>query len=216
MPIRQLMTTKFSEPEGSHRPAHSPMEGTDSGLRNANRLIVLCAKTAFFFILLIGGVIFVFSPMRGDDVNQSFLHLVNLPFHEAGHVVLSLFGDFAGVLGGTVMQIGIPLVCVIVFLRRDDYFGAASALWWVGQNLVDVAPYIFDARAGELVLLGGITGQDAPDFHDWHNLLGRLHCLEWDHTFAYTAKAMGSVVIITACLWAGLLLAVAWTKTRKA
>ena len=40
------------------------------------------------------------------------------------------------------------------FLKQGDRFGAAVCAWWAGQNLLDVAPYIADARALQLVLLG--------------------------------------------------------------
>jgi hypothetical protein len=39
-------------------------------------------------------------------------------------------------------------------------FGAAVAIWWAGENLIDVAPYINDARELKLVLLGGKTGAE--------------------------------------------------------
>ena len=52
---------------------------------------------------------------------------------------------------------------------RDD-FGASVALWWAAENVMDVAPYVKDARAMGLILLGGVTGKEAEG-HDWNNLL---------------------------------------------
>jgi len=99
------------------------------------------------------------------------------------------------------MQVVIPFVCIIAFLKKANVFAAAIALWWTGQSFIDVAPYIYDARAGELMLLGGVTGQDAPDYHDWHNMLERLDLLEYDHTFAYGAKYTGVILILLALAW---------------
>ena len=107
------------------------------------------------------------------------------------------------VLGGTLGQVAVPAVCLVAFLMRAEPFGASCCLWWTGQNLIDVAPYVYDARAEELTLLGGITGQDAPDFHDWHNILGRLGLLPWDHTIAYTSKWIGASLIILSLLRGG-------------
>lgn len=148
-------------------------------------------------------------------MGSSFMHLINLPFHEAGHLFFSFLGDFMGVLGGTLAQILIPFVCVVAFLRRSDSFAASCALWWMGQSFVDVAPYIYDARAGELILLGGVTGQDAPDFHDWHNILERLDMLFSDHAIACLSKGVGVSLILVSFLWAGYCLAEQYHKRKR-
>jgi hypothetical protein len=72
----------------------------------------------------------------------------------------------------------------------------------MGQSFIDIAPYIYDARAGELMLLGGVTGQEAPDFHDWHNILGRLGLLSWDHPIAYAVRVTGVLVMVSSLGWA--------------
>lgn len=57
-------------------------------------------------------------------------------------------------LGGTLGQVLMPVICLVTFLvKTRDPFGAAVALWWTGENLLDVAPYISDARSLDLVLL---------------------------------------------------------------
>ena len=165
--------------------------------------MVYYGKAAFTLFLVVWGLKFVFAPIEGDYTGRSFMHLINLPFHEAGHVIFSFLGDFIRVLGGTLCQVLVPLVCVAAFVRKGDAFAAACASWWVGQSLIDAAPYIYDARAGELVLLGGVTGQDEPEFHDWHNILSRLGLLSWDHSIAYTVKVAGAAVIVASFAWCG-------------
>src|SRR5262245_7430595 len=96
----------------------------------------------------------------------TFLHLPDLVFHEAGHIILSPFGRFVTVLGGSLFQVVVPVVCAVAFLRQPNEFGAAVCSWWAGQNLTDVAPYIADARALQLPLLGGGTGREVEG-HDW-------------------------------------------------
>ena len=57
-------------------------------------------------------------------------------------------GRFMSVLGGSLMQLLIPAVCAgTLLLQTRDPFGAACCLWWIGENLLDLAPYIADARA---------------------------------------------------------------------
>src|SRR5687768_7240551 len=76
----------------------------------------------------------------------SFLHLPNLIFHEAGHIIFMPFGRFLTVLGGSLLQILIPMICAAAFARQGNWFACALMAWWAGENFVDVAPYIADAR----------------------------------------------------------------------
>ena len=77
--------------------------------------------------------------MREDVIGASVLHLPDLIFHEAGHILFSPFGLFMTTLGGSLNQVLIPIVCAIAFLRNGDLFGVAVMGWWTGQNLLDVA-----------------------------------------------------------------------------
>ena len=94
-----------------------------------------------------------------------------------------VFGQFIGSLGGTLGQLLVPVICGIALLRRHDTFGASVCLWWFGENFLDIAPYMADARAGELPLLGGNYGKSSPyGFHDWEFILGETGLLAWDKT----------------------------------
>lgn len=63
-----------------------------------------------------------------------------------------------GILGGSLFQLIVPAICMITFFKKNNLFGASLSLWWIGQNFVDCAPYINDARVQELILIGGVTG----------------------------------------------------------
>lgn len=78
-------------------------------------------------------------------------------------------------------------------------------LWWSGQNLVDVAPYINDASSQTLILLGGVTGRDAPGYHDWNYVLGRLGWLAHDYSLARGAHWAGTLLMLAALAWGGSL-----------
>ena len=158
-------------------------------------------------ILVVWGLRFILAPLESNYVGRSFLHLVNLPFHEAGHIVFLPFGKFLSTLGGTLGQLLMPLVCLGVFLLKTrDTFGAAVALWWMGESFLDIAPYINDAQARRLILLGGVTGRDVEGYHDWEYILGRLHMLPYDHVLARMAQATGILLMVAALVWAGYLL----------
>lgn len=109
----------------------------------------------------------------------------NLIFHEAGHVLFSPFGDFLQYLGGSLMQVLIPAICAIYFWLHQQRASSATALFWAGESLTNVAIYIADARRMELPLIGGD--------HDWNYLLGRLNLLN-------QAESLGRFVFVLGVL----------------
>lgn len=161
-----------------------------------------------FLALLIWGLKFILTPMGTNYAGSSFFHLVNLPFHEAGHLFFQFFGQWMTSLGGTLGQLLIPLFCLLVLLlKTKDPFGASVALWWFGESFMDIAPYINDARNQELLLLGGITGREADyGYHDWEFILNEVGLLRYDHTLAYLAHSLGIVLMLLSFGWAGVVL----------
>ena len=159
------------------------------------------ARAVLLLLLVRWTWLFLAWPMRQDVVGASFLHLISLPFHEAGHILLSPFGPFVTAAGGSALQVLVPVACWVAFSTSSpDPWGRMVAAWWTGQNLLDLAPYIADARALRLVLLGGRTGAEVEG-HDWEFLLGQLGLLQWDHRLAWTVHALGAALMITALAW---------------
>jgi hypothetical protein len=136
----------------------------------------------------------------------SILHLPNLVFHEAGHVLFAPFGQFMRVLGGSLLQFALPLGLAVAFLKQHNPFGAVVCTWWAGENLIDVAPYIADARALQLVLLGGKTGAEVQG-HDWEYILGTLGWMRFDRTLGLWTHRAGLLMMIGALIWGGIYLA---------
>jgi len=91
-------------------------------------------------------------------------------------------------------------------VKTRDPFAASVSLWWLGENLIDLAPYINDARALKLMLLGGVTGRDVEDYHDWEFILRKTGLLEYDHLIAKTAHVIGALFMICAFFWGGSVL----------
>ena len=178
-------------------PADSRVEG-----------VTLAARVAALLVLLVWGVRLMSSTIAENAVGESFLHLVNLPFHEAGHIFFRPFGAFMQSLGGTLGQLLMPAICCgVLLVRTRDPFGASVALWWLGENFLDIAPYIADARAGVLPLLGGNVGHAAPyGFHDWEYLLTETGLLHLDLALARGSFAVGSLIMLTAIVWGAALL----------
>jgi hypothetical protein len=167
----------------------------------------LIGRVFVLLVIIVWGLKFIFSSIESNYSGISFMHLINLPFHEAGHILFSIFGQFMMTLGGSLTQCLVPLICLVTFLvKTKDPFAASISLWWLGENLIDLAPYINDARALKLMLLGGVTGRDVDDYHDWELILRKLSLLEYDHLIAKTAHVIGALFMICAFAWGGSVL----------
>jgi len=160
---------------------------------------------------------FLSHPIDAEFLAGSFLHHVNLVFHEAGHVLFGLFGwRFLGVLGGSLGQILMPLVCAAALLIQNrDPFGASAGLWWTAENFMDLAPYIGDARTLNLPLLGGVTGRDVEDYHDWEYLLRTTGLLQYDRALASASYNLGRALMLAALLWGAYLLMLQYRKLDR-
>jgi hypothetical protein len=181
-------------------PGREPSPAIRDPLRSLTRIV----RAALLVGLIVWTWQFVRAPM-GLAAMQSVLHLPNLVFHEAGHVLFMPFGRFMTVLGGSLFQFALPLVLAIAFLRQRNSFGAAVCTWWAGENLLDVAPYIADARALTLVLLGGRTGAEVQG-HDWEYLLATLGWMRFDRAIGLGAHRLGLLMMIGALAWSAVYL----------
>lgn len=162
-------------------------------------LIYLC-----FFLW---GWSFILADLKSQELNTSFMHTINLVFHEAGHVIFSLFGSFMSVLGGSLLQLLIPFVVMMAFIfKYRDNFAASIGLWWLSQSMLDLVPYISDARAQEMWLLGGVRGKDMPGIHDWNNILSRLGLLEYDQALATLLTVLAITLMLLSFIWGAWLL----------
>ncbi|MFA9462315.1 zinc ribbon domain-containing protein [Thiohalorhabdus methylotrophus] len=177
--------------------------------------LILAGRAAVWIALAVWGLHFITLDPATNAIGRSFMHQINLPFHEAGHVLFRPLGRFMTILGGSLFQVLVPLIVAAAFLVRLHPFGVAVGLWWAGQSLMDVGPYIHDARRMSLPLIGGGTGQDRPWLHDWHNLLSRLDLLSWDQALAGVAHALGAAFLLSGLGWGAIALYRSWMAMRE-
>jgi hypothetical protein len=157
-------------------------------------LVVLAVLTA---LVLANGI------AMPSGVILNFLHMIDLVFHEAGHVIFGFFGQFLGILGGSLNQVLVPAVCTGVFLARRQWGSASATLFWTGQSVADLAVYVADGRAMRVPLLAdGLI-------HDWNFVLGRLGLLYAAESLGTLTFGLGALVMLGAL---GLLGGDAWTR----
>ena len=109
-----------------------------------------------------------------------FIQNVNLIFHEAGHVIFSIFGNFPGLIGGCLLEALVPLIATIHFLKQRQFFSTAFGCWWLSTALLSISIYAADAEERVLPLIT----RDVST-HDWYNILSRFDLLSYDYLFGY-------------------------------
>ncbi len=155
---------------------------------------VLLAAIAFY------GMKLALMDIPSWEMASSHIHLPMVPIHEFGHVIFRPFGEFLMLLGGSLFQVALPLVFGSIFLAKNrDPFAASVMLWWSAVALMDVAPYIYDARFPQHILLTGRTGDSGA--HDFIDVLGDLGLLSHAQAIGRGAHALGAVTMLAALAW---------------
>jgi hypothetical protein len=139
-------------------------------------------------LICLVGAYFIYGGLKSNCCN--LMNAADLALHEGGHAVFGFFGEYVGMWGGTLMQLIFPLAIAISFFRRGDDFSAYVILCWFGQNFFHMAPYIKDATAQSLPLVGGVI-------HDWNFILGRAGLLAMDQAIGNAVWLAGLLVILT-------------------
>jgi hypothetical protein len=134
-----------------------------------------------------------------------FIDLVFVPIHEGGHLLFSYFGETLHVLGGTFLQLSVPLAIALYFRQQRQVYGTAFAAFFFFENFLNIATYMADARVQELPL---VTAESA-DFvmHDWFVIFSKCGLLAYDTTVAALVRLLG---------WAGMVGVVIWLWKRTA
>jgi hypothetical protein len=157
---------------------------------------VLILAVAFY-------VLFLFQAARGTGV-LLMMDLVFIPIHEGGHLLFRFFGESLAVAGGTILQLGVPLMLTTFFVFQRQIPGTAFCLFFFFEQMLPVATYMADARAQELPLLTVGTGDDV--IHDWHYLFGKFSLLDHDTQIAHAVRTLG---------WFGMIATTAWMIWRS-
>lgn len=119
----------------------------------------------------------------------SFLQIINLWIHEAGHGYLMWAGDRWHAAGGTLFQLLLPVLFSTLALFRRTSRCFFLGIFWLGLNFAHIAPYISDARSKKLELLGA-------GHHDWSFLLSEFGLLEWDTQFGLYCRCFAAICFL--------------------
>lgn len=181
--------------------------------------VTIGTEAVVLLVMVVWGVRLIAYPVITARIMESFWHNVDLPIHEFGHVLFRPFGDWMMYLGGSLFQCMLPALIGVAFIwRMRNPFGAAFCLWWAAENVLDVAPYIYDAKLMALPLTGEWSDEVAEVHvmrHDWHNILLPLGLVDSAWTLGNVAHFLGAALMLLSWAWAGVWLWKAWELSRE-
>ncbi len=123
---------------------------------------------------------------------------VNLIIHEGGHFFFSWFGNTIMILGGTIGELLVPLLCAIYFFCQRETTGFAFSTYWLFENFPYIGTYMADARSAALPLVGS-------EESDWTILFGQWGLLAEDQKIGAIMRTLG---------WLGMLATMTWLANR--
>lgn len=168
-------------------------------------------RAALLALLVLYGLKLTAMNIPSWEMASSLIHLPMVPIHEFGHILFSPFGEFMHLLGGSLLQVALPLVFGGIFLvKTRDPFAAAVMLWWSAVAVMDVAPYVYDAYQPQHVLLTGRTGETGA--HDFIDVLGILGLLARAQSIGYAVHRFGVAMLLVSFVWAAWIL---WRQYEK-
>ncbi|MCL5287477.1 MAG: hypothetical protein M1453_05725 [Acidobacteria bacterium] len=129
-----------------------------------------------------------------SDEDFLFLDRLNLVVHEGGHPLFSFFGETMMILGGTLLELIVPLGIAIYFWWHRHTAGVAFCSFWFFENFLYIGTYMADARRLTLPLVG--SGD-----HDWEILFSQWGVLHLDQKIGGWTRTLG---------WWGMGLTVVW------
>ena len=183
-------------------------------------LATIAFQSVVLLVMVAWGVRLIGYKLITADIMYSFWHSVDLPIHEVGHMLFRPFGQWMMYLGGSLFQCLLPALIGVAFVwRMRNPFGAAFCLWWTAENVLDVAPYIYDARIMAMPLTGEWNDEVAQMHvlrHDWHNILLPFNAVDSAWHLGNVAHGIGAVLMLLSWLWAGSWLWQAWKAARSA
>jgi hypothetical protein len=122
------------------------------------------------------------------------LDYVNLIIHEGGHFFFSWFGDTIRILGGTLGELLVPLLCAAYFFFHRETTGFTFSIFWFFENFPYIGTYMADARTAALPLVG--SGDS-----DWETLFTQWGLLAQDQKIGATIRILGYLGMLATIAW---------------
>ena len=131
---------------------------------------------------------------------ESILYPLTVGTHELGHFAFSWMGEFMGVLGGLIFQLGVPILAIFNFYFRGDFFALFFSFGWLSTAFFLIARYITEARAMGIPLIGPFSARNLS--YDWNYFLTQTGLLPYTRPIAIFCKVFAYAAMLI-CLIGG-------------
>ncbi|MCG8418656.1 MAG: protein kinase [Proteobacteria bacterium] len=121
-------------------------------------------------VVLVIGLLTVAIAVFGTE--RVLIDQIDNALHKLGYRLFASAGYTVQLLGGTIVQLALPLLLALILLWREYRFAAVVCLWWLGENLIHIARYVADAPVGLRMPIVGGTNTWTHLLSDWW-LLGK-------------------------------------------
>ncbi len=136
----------------------------------------------------------------------SLIWNLNFFIHEFWHIFFSIFWNkFLIVAWWTLMQLIIPLLVLILFLKQKDYFAVNFSLFWIWVNLLDISIYAWDAIKMDLPLISIWWWDGWEVIHDWFYMLTELQLISYTDEISFWIKSVAIFLFLFYFLYTILL-----------
>jgi len=122
------------------------------------------------------------------------LDYVNLIIHEGGHFFFSWFGYTITILGGTLGELLVPVLCAFYFFWQREATGFAFSIFWFFENFPYIGTYMADARTAALPLVGS-------EESDWTILFTQWGLLAQDQKIGGIMRTLGYLGMFATMAW---------------
>ncbi len=129
--------------------------------------------------------------------------LVFVPIHEGGHLLFRWFGQWLAVLGGTMLQLGVPVALAVYFVFQRQLTATAFCVFFFFQQFLPTAIYMADSRSQALQY---VTVGEGEATHDWFFVFSNIGLLEHDTQIGAFVRVLG---------WLGMLGTIGWYAYRS-
>lgn len=130
--------------------------------------------------------------------------------NELGCLVFAALGDGWDMACGTLMQLLIPILCVLSFTGRADKLMATLSIWFLGGSLATISPYIYNAQALDTGFLDSLVGSPHTEKKHWAYRLEFLGLLDESQEIGWVVQGLAGTLMWGAIIWSGLLLWGQW------
>ena len=122
------------------------------------------------------------------------LDYVNLIIHEGSHFFFSWFGNTIMILGGTLGELLVPLLCALYFFFQRETTGFTFSAFWFFENFPYIGTYMADARTAALPLVGS-------EESDWTILFTQWGLLAQDQKIGTVMRVLGYLGMLATIVW---------------